>query len=313
MFFAERGVAKVPGVRQDDARGADRALWRSSGAGTMGGGIAMACANAGLSVLLTDHDAGGDRPRHRDHPEELPDLGVSAAASSRNSSRSAWRASARRSTHDGFDDADLIIEAVFENMALKKELLRRARCAWPSRAACWPPIPPRSTSTHWRARRRGRATVIGLHFFSPANVMRLVEIVRGTHTAPTTVATALAFAKKLGKVGVVVGNGPGFVGNRMMFPYMYEAQFLVEDGASPEQVDKALTDFGMAMGIFAVDDMGGLDVAWRVRQELQQFSEPGARKPLVCEVLYEMGRWDRRPARAGTATATTASRPPIPT
>ena len=120
--------------------------------------------------------------------------------------------------------------------------------------------------------------------------MRLVEIVRGAHTAAATVATAQAFAKKLGKVGVVVGNGPGFVGNRMMFPYMYEAQFLVEDGATPEQVDRVLTGFGMAMGIFAVDDMGGLDVAWRVRQELRQFSEPGARKPLVCEVLCEMGR-----------------------
>ena len=85
----------------------------------------------------------------------------------------------------------------------------------------------------------------------------------------------MALAKRLGKVGVVVGNCDGFVGNRMMFPYMYEAQFLVEDGATPEQVDRALTDFGMAMGIFAVDDMAGLDVAWRVRQELKQFSKPG--------------------------------------
>ena len=103
-------------------------------------------------------------------------------------------------------------------------------------------------------------------------------------------ATALAFAKRLGKVGVVVRNGPGFVGNRMMFPYMYEAQFLVEEGATPEQVDRVLTDSGMAMGIFAVDDMGGLDVAWRVRQELHQFEEPGARKPLAADKLVEIGR-----------------------
>src|SRR5690606_12277731 len=88
--------------------------------------------------------------------------------------------------------------------------------------------------------------VIGLHFFSPANVMRLLEIVRGSATAPETVAAALAIAKRLGKVGVVVRNAPGFVGNRMMFPYMYEAQFVVEDGATPEQVDRALTDWGMA-------------------------------------------------------------------
>src|SRR5207253_5636194 len=97
-------------------------------------------------------------------------------------------------------------------------------------------------------------SVVGLHFFSPANVMRLLEIVRGRATSDDTIATALAFAKTLKKVGVVVGNGPGFVGNRMMFPYMYEAQFLAEDGAAPEQVDRALTQWGMAMGMFAVDD-----------------------------------------------------------
>jgi 3-hydroxyacyl-CoA dehydrogenase len=141
---------------------------------------------------------------------------------------------------------------------------------------------------------RRPATVLGLHFFSPANVMRLVEIVRGAATSSETLATAMAVAKRLGKVGVVVGNSPGFVGNRMMFPYMYEAQFLVEDGATPEQVDRALTDFGMAMGIFAVDDMAGLDVAWRVRQELKQFSEPGARKPLVADALCEMGRFGQK-------------------
>jgi 3-hydroxyacyl-CoA dehydrogenase len=136
--------------------------------------------------------------------------------------------------------------------------------------------------------------VLGLHFFSPANVMRLVEIVRGAATSPQTLATAMAVAKRLGKVGVVVGNGPGFVGNRMMFPYMYEAQFLVEDGATPQQVDEALTGFGMAMGIFAVDDMGGLDVAWRVRKELNQFSEPGARTPFASDALCEMGRFGQK-------------------
>jgi 3-hydroxyacyl-CoA dehydrogenase len=117
-----------------------------------------------------------------------------------------------------------------------------------------------------------------------------VEIPRGVQTAPVTVAAALALAKRLGKVGVVVGNCPGFVGNRMMFPYMYEAQFLAEEGATPAQVDAALTEWGMAMGIFAVDDMGGLDVAWRVRQELGQFSDPDERRPLVADQLVAMNR-----------------------
>jgi len=120
--------------------------------------------------------------------------------------------------------------------------------------------------------------------------MRLVEIVRGPRTSKTTVATALALAKKLGKVGVVVGNCWGFVGNRMMIPYMREAQFLVEEGTTPAAVDKALYDFGMAMGIFAVDDMGGIDVMWRVRQERKHLEKPGVRKPLMTDKLYEMGR-----------------------
>jgi len=132
--------------------------------------------------------------------------------------------------------------------------------------------------------------VIGLHFFSPANIMRLVEIVRGAKTSKEIVATAQALAKKLGKVGVVVGNCWGFVGNRMMIPYMREAQFLVEEGTTPAAVDKALYDFGMAMGIFAVDDMGGIDVMWRVRQERKHLDKPGVRKPLMTDKLYEIGR-----------------------
>src|SRR5204863_3819756 len=132
--------------------------------------------------------------------------------------------------------------------------------------------------------------VVGLHFFSPANVMRLVEIVRGKDTGDEVLATALALTKKLRKVGVLVGNCRGFVGNRMMLPYMREAQFLVEEGATPSQVDQVLYDFGMAMGIFAVDDMGGIDLAWRVLQDTKGLSKPGDRLPLVLEKLYELKR-----------------------
>jgi 3-hydroxyacyl-CoA dehydrogenase len=120
--------------------------------------------------------------------------------------------------------------------------------------------------------------------------MRLVEIVRGGRTRSEVTATALAVAKKFGKIGVVVGNCRGFVGNRMMFPYMREAQFLVEEGATPTQVDRALTGFGMAMGIFAVDDMGGIDIAWRVRQEFKHLENPALRVPLVADKLVAMNR-----------------------
>jgi 3-hydroxyacyl-CoA dehydrogenase len=132
--------------------------------------------------------------------------------------------------------------------------------------------------------------VIGLHFFSPANAMRLVEIVRGELTGKEVIATAMGVAKALKKVGVLVRNGFGFVGNRMMFPYMYEAQFVVEEGSTPQQVDEALQRFGMAMGIFSVDDLGGLDVAARIRQEQNQFAKPGLRKPLVSDKLVALER-----------------------
>lgn len=287
VFFAERGVAKVPGVDKTTPV-APVATVAIVGAGTMGGGIAMACANAGLSVLLNDHDAGA-LDRGMATIRKNYQISVSRGRSTPELVEERIGRIHTQATHDGFEQADVVIEAVFENMALKKDLLGALdRVAKPG---CLLATNTSTLDIDALAGVTSRPSdVIGLHFFSPANVMRLVEIVRGTHTAATTVATAQAFAKKLGKVGVVVRNGPGFVGNRMMFPYMYEAQFLVEDGATPEQVDTVLTDFGMAMGIFAVDDMGGLDVAWRVRQELRQFSEPGARKPLVCEVLCEMGR-----------------------
>ena len=211
--------------------------------------------------------------------------------------------------YDGIASADLVIEAVFESLALKKEVFAEiARRARPGAVLA------SNTSTldvDQLAAAAGRAeSVVGLHFFSPAQVMRLVEIVRGQATSESVLVAALQLTKRLSKVGVVVRNGPGFVGNRMMFPYMYEAQFLAEEGASPEQVDRVLTDWGMAMGIFAVDDMGGLDVAWRIRKELRQFEEPGARKPLVADRLVELGRLGQKAGRGWYRYAD--DRKPIP-
>jgi 3-hydroxyacyl-CoA dehydrogenase len=193
----------------------------------------------------------------------------------------------------GFDGVDLIIEAVFENMALKKDVFREIDAV--ARPGCILATNTSTLSIDEIASVTARpASVVGLHFFSPANVMRLLEIVRGRDTAPEVLGAALALAKQLKKVGVVAGNCPGFIGNRMFFHYMYETQFLAEDGATPRQVDRALTDFGMAMGMFAVDDMAGIDVAWRVRQELGHFTEPGVRKPLVQDQLYKLGRYGQK-------------------
>jgi 3-hydroxyacyl-CoA dehydrogenase len=290
-FFAERGVSRVPGVTKDTPT-ATVSTVGIVGAGTMGGGIAMACANAGIQVRLVDAT------------EQALDKAIATIRRNYDVSVKRGRFTPEiveqrlalihpQIGYDGFGDVDLLIEAVFENLALKKDIAAALdRVAKP---AC---VIATNTSTldidAIAAATSRPGSVVGLHFFSPANVMRLVEIVRGKATSPHTLATAMAVAKRLGKVGVVVGNCEGFVGNRMMFPYMYEAQFLVEDGATPEQVDRALTDFGMAMGIFAVDDMAGLDVAWRVRQELEQFSKPGDRKPLLADTLCEMGRFGQK-------------------
>jgi len=290
-FFSERVVSKIADIPKDIPVLPIRKA-AIIGAGTMGAGIAMACANAGIAVALKDVDAAA------------LDRGMATIAKNYASSVAKGRFSREvadqriaairaQTSYDGFADADLILEAAFESMDLKKSIFADIdRIAKPD---C---VLATNTSTldiDEIARVTARPEmVVGLHFFSPANVMRLVEIVRGEATGKPVIATALALAKKLGKVGVVVGNCRGFVGNRMMLPYMREAQFLAEEGATPQQVDAALYDFGMAMGIFAVDDMGGIDLAWRVRQEYKHLEKPGVRAPLVLDKLYEMHRWGQK-------------------
>jgi 3-hydroxyacyl-CoA dehydrogenase len=291
IFFAERAVAKVPGLDKDTPAYPIRKVG-IIGAGTMGGGIAMAWANTGVPVLM------------KDTTQEAVDRGM--ATIRKNYQRSVDRGRTPQAvmdqrmasitpqlTWDGFNEVDLIIEAAFESMEVKRQLFTEIdKIAKPD---C---VLGTNTSTldidAIAAVTSRPQMVVGLHFFSPANVMRLVEIVRGKDIAPQTLATALAVARALKKVGVVVGNCRGFVGNRMMFPYMREAQFLVEEGALPEQVDKALNNFGMAMGIMAVDDMGGIDLLWRVRQEYKHLDKPGVRKPVIHDRLYEAGRWGQK-------------------
>jgi 3-hydroxyacyl-CoA dehydrogenase len=136
--------------------------------------------------------------------------------------------------------------------------------------------------------------VIGTHFFSPANVMRLLEIVRGEATSKEVIATCMQLSKRLGKVGVPVGNCRGFVGNRMFGPYRREAQFLAEEGAAIEAVDRALYDFGMAMGPMATGDLAGLDVGWRIRKEYKHLEKPGVRQPFAEDRLCELGRYGQK-------------------
>jgi 3-hydroxyacyl-CoA dehydrogenase len=290
-FFAERAVAKVPGISKDTRTYTIRKAG-IIGSGTMGGGIAMALANAGIPVLLKD--------------AEQPALDRGLATMRKNYAASVQKGRMTAEAVDqrlaqihpqldyaGFGDVDLIIEAAFENLNLKKQIfseidkIAKPDCVLATNTSTLD-IDAISTATS------RPQMVIGTHFFSPAHVMRLLEIVRGAQTSKEVIATALALAKQVRKVGVVVGNCRGFVGNRMMLPYMREAQFLVEEGATPSQVDQVLQEFGMAMGIFAVDDMGGIDLAWRVRQESKHLEKPGARMPLVLEKLYELHRWGQK-------------------
>jgi 3-hydroxyacyl-CoA dehydrogenase len=311
VFFAERAAAKIPDVTSETP-----ALPVSKvaivGAGTMGGGIAMACANAGIDVRLRDTstaalERGMDAVR-RNYAASVKRGRMTEAAVAERLARIQPRLD-----DAGFDEADVVIEAVFESMELKQRIFAELNRV--TRPGC---VLATNTSTldiDAIASVTSRPErVVGLHFFSPANVMRLLEIVRGGATSPEVVATALGLAKRLGKVGVVVRNLPGFVGNRMMFPYMYETQFLVEEGATPEQVDRVLTRWGMAMGMFAVDDMAGLDVAWRVRQELGHFRDPGVRRPLVADQLYALGRYGQKTGKGwfGYSPDVGGGRTPIP-
>jgi 3-hydroxyacyl-CoA dehydrogenase len=187
----------------------------------------------------------------------------------------------------------MVVEAVFEGMVLKKEVFGQL-----DRVCKKAAILASNTSTLdideiASATARPEA-VVGTHFFSPANIMRLLEIVRGKATGKDVIATCMQLSKKLGKVGVLVGNCRGFVGNRMFGPYRREAQFLVEEGASVAAVDKALYDFGMAMGPMSTGDLAGLDVGWRIRKEYRHLEKPGVRQPFAEDRLCELGRYGQK-------------------
>jgi 3-hydroxyacyl-CoA dehydrogenase len=291
VFFAEREVAKIPGL-SPAAKPGEIKKAAIIGAGTMGGGIAMNFANAGVAVLLKETE------------QAALDRGLATItknyANTVKKGRLTEEAMQQRLSliqptlsYDGFEDADVIIEAVFENMALKKEIFaERDKRAKP--AALLASNTSSLDLDEIAATTSRPSSVIGLHFFSPANVMRLLEIVRGQATSDEAITSAFALGKLMKKVGVLVGNCHGFVGNRMFFQYMREGHFLVEEGAAVEAVDKALTDFGMAMGILAVDDMAGIDVGVKVRQENAKHEVPGRRQPLVVDRLYELGRYGQK-------------------
>ena len=310
LFFAEREAAKVPGIGKDTPTREIR-LAAVVGAGTMGGGIAMNYANAGIPVLLKETEQAA---LDRGLATIRRNYEISAAKGKMTVEQVARVMSLIRPTltYDGFEQADIVAEAVFENLELKKSVF--ADLGRVTKAEC---VLASNTSTldidQFAAASGRAANVIGHHYFSPANVMKLMEIVRGRATSNETIATSLKLAKKLNKVGVVVGNCFGFVANRMIAYYMREAYQLLEEGASVPQIDGVLMKFGMPVGPFGMQDIAGIDVGARIRQYLASIGKSRAEGPQspVPDWLYEMGRYGQKTG-AGWYRYEAGSRTPIP-
>jgi 3-hydroxyacyl-CoA dehydrogenase len=303
LFFAERGSHAPAGATvQEVARVA------VLGSGTMGTGIAATMTLAGYPVALIDSNpealqAGTGRIR------EMLDGAVTKRRLSAGDAAAALARVAAAPDYDSLATVDLVIEAVYESMAVKRDIFEQLD------GQCRPgAILATNTSTldidAIAAATRRPENVLGLHFFSPANVMRLVEVVRGRETSKETLATALAVVRRIGKIGIVVGNCFGFVGNRMLYAYGRENQLMLLEGASPTQIDEALKRFGMAMGPNAVGDLAGMDVGYRVRRERSNLSDD-PRYYRAADRMVEADRLGQKTGR-GMFRYEVGSRTPLP-
>jgi len=294
-FFAERQIGKVPGLAKNTpVRDINTVM--VIGAGTMGSGIAMCFANAGIAVTLVERQ------------QEALDRGLSRIAktyagmaekvrlSSEEAQRRTSLVTGALSVTDG-SDCDLVVEAVFEDMDVKKSVFSELASVMKPGAilatnTSYLDVDEIAASTGDRA-----GDVVGLHFFSPANIMKLMEIVRAERTELEVLASAIALGRKLGKIGIVVGVCNGFVGNRVYSTYVRETEFLLEEGATPSQVDGVLTEFGMAMGIFAVRDLAGLDIGWANRKATAHLRDPVKRYCKIGDTICENGWFGQKTGR----------------
>ncbi len=284
LFFAEREAAKIPGIGKEvKVRDVNRV--GVIGAGTMGAGIAMCFANAGIPVTLLETT---EEALRRGLETIAKNYAASVSRGSLDEAEKGRRIGLIEGTTDysRLGDVDLVVEAAFEDMAVKREIFGRlATVAKPGAVL--------ATNTSYLdvdeiAAASGRpADVLGLHFFSPANVMRLLEIVRGAATAPDALATALAVARRIGKVPVVAGVCHGFIGNRMLRARNAENESLLLEGATPQQVDRAFVAFGWPMGPFQMSDLAGLDISWRTRKARGE-------RAAIADALCEAGRFGQK-------------------
>ncbi len=289
-FFAERAASKIPDVPSSTPT---RRIERAAviGAGTMGGGIVMNFANAGIPVKLLEV------------AQEALDKGVATIRRNYESTAKKGRMKPedvdRRMalieptlSYDDIADADIVVEAVFEDMAVKEKVFRKLDEVMKPGA-----ILATNTSTldvnRIASFTRHPQDVIGTHFFSPANVMKLLEIVRGEKTGKDVLATTMQLAKKLRKTGVVSGVCDGFIGNRMIEQYLRQALYMLEEGATPQQVDRAIEKFGFAMGPFRMSDLAGNDVGWYIRKR-RYVEQPNLEYPRIADRLCELGRFGQK-------------------
>jgi 3-hydroxyacyl-CoA dehydrogenase len=292
-FFSERMANKIPGMDKDTPlRPINKAV--VIGCGTMGGGIAMSFVNAGIPVSIIETTS------------EFLDKGMNIIKNNYAATVSKGRLSQKNMDKrmslltptldwDVIKEADIVIEAVFEEMEIKKEIFTKI-----DNLAKEGAILASNTSTldiDEIANATNRPEeVVGTHFFSPANVMKLLEIVRGSRTKLDILATLMSLAKKIKKVGIIAGNCDGFVGNRMFHQYVMQAHLLVEEGATPEQVDSVAENWGWAMGPFAVNDLAGNDVGWliRKRHKAENYYEGKKYASDVADRLCELGRFGQK-------------------
>ncbi|GAB7522172.1 3-hydroxyacyl-CoA dehydrogenase NAD-binding domain-containing protein [Paraburkholderia sp. 2C] len=304
-FFGERAASKIADVPADTPT-RNVAQVAVIGAGTMGGGIAMSFVNAGLPVTLIDAT------------DEALERGLAAIRGNYDNTVKKGKLAAEAAeerlaritpslSYDDLKQADLIVEAVFEDMNVKEQVFRRID------ALAKPGAMLASNTSTLDLNRIAAFTqrphdVVGMHFFSPANVMKLLEVVRGEKTAKDVLATVMKLAKKIGKTAVVAAVCDGFIGNRMIEQYVRQSFFMLEEGALPAQVDHAIEAFGFAMGPFRMSDLAGNDIGWAIRKRRYR-EHPAQRYSTVADRLCEMGRFGQKTGggwydyKAGARTA----------
>ncbi|MEM7291986.1 MAG: 3-hydroxyacyl-CoA dehydrogenase NAD-binding domain-containing protein, partial [Pseudomonadota bacterium] len=309
VFFAERAAAKPPKLG-DGVAIPDIESIAVIGAGTMGRGISLAFVEAGYPVTVIESNA--------DALENCLNIVHAHLQASVDKKRiSEAEAQARRERYQSstsLDDcasADLIIEAIFEEMDVKKTLFKKLGTIAKPDAILASNTSYLDVDKIASVLPERLPRILGLHFFSPANIMKLLEIVRAEHTAPEVLATALGLAKRLKKIGVVAGVCQGFIANRMLEPYMREAEFLLQEGATPAQIDAAFYHFGFPMGPFAVRDLAGLDIGWARRKSIAHLRDPALRYSTVGDEICEQG-WFGQKTGKGYYIYEAGSRTPKP-